>query len=71
VQIDNRSDLPLLLIEGEMLLGAKQNRTLNVSVICPPHVSTVIPVPASRPAVGAWRERARDSATTQASPFAA
>jgi hypothetical protein len=44
LEIENRSDLPLLLIEGEMLLGAKQNRTLNVSVICPPHVSTVIPV---------------------------
>jgi len=33
LEIENRSDLPLLLIEGEMLVGAKQNRTLNLSVI--------------------------------------
>ena len=44
LEIESRSDLPLLLIEGEMLVGAKQNRTLNVSVICPPRVSTIIPV---------------------------
>jgi hypothetical protein len=44
LEIENRADLPLMLIEGEMLVGAKQNRTLNVSVICPPGVATVIPV---------------------------
>ena len=44
LEIENRADLPLLLIEGEMLIGAKQNRTLNVSVICPPKVATIIPV---------------------------
>jgi ARG/rhodanese/phosphatase superfamily protein len=36
--------LPLLLLEGETVLGVKQNRTLNVSVLCPPQVPTVIPV---------------------------
>lgn len=36
--------LPLLLLEGETVLGAKQNRTLNVSVLCHPGVPTVIPV---------------------------
>jgi hypothetical protein len=44
LEISNRSDKPLLLIEGEMLVGAKQNRTLNVSVICNPLGVTVIPV---------------------------
>jgi hypothetical protein len=36
--------LPLLLLEGETLLGVKQNRTLNVSVLCRPHVPVVVPV---------------------------
>src|SRR5687767_6308020 len=36
--------LPLLLLEGETVLGVKQNRTLNVSVLCPPQAPTVIPV---------------------------
>jgi len=36
--------VPLLLLEGETVLGNKQNRTLNVSVLCAPHVPTVIPV---------------------------
>ncbi|MDQ1518569.1 MAG: Ca-activated chloride channel [Actinomycetota bacterium] len=36
--------LPLLLLEGETILGVKQNRTLNVSVLCLPQTPTVIPV---------------------------
>ena len=36
--------IPLLLLEGETVLGVKQNRTLNVSVLCQPHTPTVIPV---------------------------
>ena len=36
--------LPLLLLEGETVLGVKQNRTLNVSVLCLPNTPTVIPV---------------------------
>src|SRR2546423_13664419 len=36
--------LPLLLLEGETVLGVKQNRPLNVSVLCLPHTPTVIPV---------------------------
>jgi hypothetical protein len=36
--------VPLLLLEGETVLGVKQNRTLNVSVLCQPQIPTVIPV---------------------------
>ncbi len=35
--------IPVLLLEGETLVGAKQNRTMNVSVLCPPG-RTVVPV---------------------------
>ena len=29
---------------GEMLIGGDQNRTMNVTVLCPPQVRTVVPV---------------------------
>ncbi|MGH9039572.1 MAG: ARPP-1 family domain-containing protein [Acidimicrobiia bacterium] len=36
--------LPLLLLEGETMLGARQNRTLNVTVLCLPDVPATLPV---------------------------
>lgn len=42
--VETTATLPLLLIEGETLLGVKQNRTLNVSVLCPPAQPTLLPV---------------------------
>jgi hypothetical protein len=44
LQVVNLADLPLLFIEGEMLLGSKQNRTLNLSILCPPRQTTYVPV---------------------------
>ena len=40
----NLSDRPVLLIEGEALLGAKQDRVLNVSVLLAAHRSATLPV---------------------------
>lgn len=42
--LTSSATLPLLLLEGETVLRAKQNRTLNVSVLCHPRTPTVIPV---------------------------
>ncbi|MGZ4790363.1 MAG: ARPP-1 family domain-containing protein [Ilumatobacteraceae bacterium] len=42
--VQNLGGAPVLLIEGETLLGSKQNRTLNLSVLCAPATSTTIPV---------------------------
>lgn len=44
LQLVNTGTIPVLLVEGEMLLGAKQNRTLNLSVLCPQGAVTTIPV---------------------------
>jgi hypothetical protein len=42
--VETAGTLPVLLTEGETLLGAKQNRTLNVTVLLAPAARTRIPV---------------------------
>lgn len=42
--VENRGDLRVLLLEGEELVGAKQNRILNTSVLVAAHTKIKIPV---------------------------
>ena len=42
-------------VPGEMLVGGDQNRTMNVTVLCPPQVRTVVPV--SCVEAGRWGKR--------------
>lgn len=44
LQLPDTSELPVLLVDGEMLLGGKQNRTLNLSVLCAQGAVTNLPV---------------------------
>src|SRR5580700_6798749 len=53
--ITNLADVPILLVEGEMLVGGDQNRTMNVTVLCPPHARTLVPV--SCVEAGRWGSR--------------
>jgi hypothetical protein len=57
--VNNLSSFPVLLVEGEMLIGVNQNRTMNVTVMCPPQTTTVIPV--SCVEAGRWRSKGRGS----------
>jgi len=41
---ENTGDMPVLLMDGEHLVGAKQNRILNISLLIPPHQKVMIPV---------------------------
>ena len=40
----NDGEKPVLLLDGEELVGAKQNRVLNLSILAPAHAETKIPV---------------------------
>jgi len=44
LRLENTADLPVLLVDGEELVGAKQNRVLNLTILAPAKRSTVIPV---------------------------
>ena len=44
LRLVNHGDLPILLLDGEELVGAKQNRVLNLTILAPAHSEVVIPV---------------------------
>ncbi len=44
LRFENNAEQPVLLLDGEELLGAKQNRVLNLTILAPPKQSIVIPV---------------------------
>ncbi len=49
----SRSPLPVLLLDGEELIGAKQNRILNASILAPAQADMLLPV--SCVEAGRWR----------------
>jgi hypothetical protein len=55
--VENHGDLRVLFLEGEELVGAKQNRILNTSVLVAPKSTTVIPV--SCVEAGRWSHMSR------------
>jgi hypothetical protein len=44
LQFLNEGDLSVFLLDGEELVGAKQNRVLNLSILAPAHKTITIPV---------------------------
>lgn len=65
LKVVNRGDMAVLLLDGEQLLGAKQNRVLNLTILVPPRHSNTIPV--SCVESGRWR---RTSPSFGSSPYA-
>lgn len=55
---ENRGDLPILLMDGEEVQGAKQNRILNTSVLIAP--GNAIQVPVSCTEAGRWHYNQRE-----------
>jgi len=52
LRVANRADRPVLLVEGEVLLGMKQTRVLNLTILVPP--TSVLNVPVSCVESGRW-----------------
>jgi hypothetical protein len=55
LKVESRSDVMTFLMAGEQLIGAKQNRVLNVSLLVDAH--TALSVPVSCVEAGRWRYR--------------
>lgn len=64
----NDGDRPVLLLDGEELIGAKQNRILNLSVLAPAHRTIIIPV--SCVEAGRWRSQSAEFADARRAHFA-
>jgi hypothetical protein len=58
LMVANKGDLPVLLLDGEELRGAKQNRILNTTILVGPKSSTKVPV--SCVEHGRWSYQERD-----------
>ena len=65
----NKGGLPVLLVDGEELIGAKQNRILNLTILAPPHQRLNIPV--SCVERGRWSYRSAAFASAPRAQFAA
>ncbi len=68
LQVTNMADRPLLLLDGEELIGAKQNRVLNMTVLVAAGATVTIPV--SCVEQGRWHYRGRHFAAGDAALFA-
>ncbi len=68
LKVVNDADQPLLLLDGEELIGAKQNRILNTTVLVAAHAALTIPV--SCVEQGRWGYRGRRFVAGDASLFA-
>ena len=44
LKVNNKADIPILLLDGEELAGAKQNRVLNTTILLREKMETIIPV---------------------------
>lgn len=64
----NEGDVPVLLLDGEELVGAKQNRVLNLSILAPSNKSIKIPV--SCVEAGRWSYRSRNFASSPRAMYA-
>jgi len=68
LKLVNDADQPVLLLDGEELVGAKQNRILNVTVLAGAHSTVVIPV--SCVEAGRWHALSAEFAPSDRAHFA-
>lgn len=67
--IVNDGPMPVLLLDGEELVGAKQNRIVNLTILVPPQ--SRLPLPVSCVEAGRWAHRSRSFAAAGRTHYAA
>lgn len=68
LKVVNRGDAPVLLLDGEELVGAKQDRVVNLTILVAAHKTIVIPV--SCVEAGRWRRVSRRFSSAPRTQFA-
>lgn len=68
LRFTNKADVPVLILDGEELVGAKQNRTVNLTVLAPAKKTITIPV--SCVEAGRWQAQSRHLAPADHHHFA-
>jgi hypothetical protein len=68
LRLENQAEQPVLLLDGEELLGAKQNRVLNLTILAPAKTTTIIPV--SCVEAGRWHTKSDTFAPAEHLMFA-
>jgi hypothetical protein len=68
LRVVNRAPLPVLLVDGEELAGAKQNRVVNLTLLVPAGATLTLPV--SCVEAGRWRARSRALSAAPRAQFA-
>lgn len=68
LRLRNAAGRPVLLVDGEELVGAKQNRVLNLSILVP--AATDIRIPVSCVEAGRWAYRSARFASARRSHYA-
>jgi len=69
LHFENSADLPVLIVDGEELVGAKQNRVANLTILAPAKTTTKIPV--SCVEAGRWSYSREDFAASERVHFSA
>ena len=69
LRVVNKGTAPVFIMDGEELVGAKQNRVVNLSILVPAATSLTIPV--SCVEAGRWRARSRAFTAAPRTQYAA
>ncbi len=67
--VHNAGDAAVFILDGEELIGARQNRIVNLSILVPP--KSVLPIPVSCVERGRWSYRTREFRQSPNAMFAA
>jgi hypothetical protein len=68
IKVSNGGDRPVLIIDGEELVGAKQNRTVNLTILVPARSEVIVPVTCVE--AGRWHARSVQFASAARTHFA-